>query len=216
MHAGPTHSGGREEAGSECAGPGDPRPRVLVSSLRRRGAVHRSPGARRIAEPQVQGLRADRRGVPAVRQGLQERRLPAGDRRAPARRGHGGRRGAPDRSILEPSRRSLRGVLRRQVPLDLRRQPGLHRGSPGRASRCDRRGVCEHLGAEDGVHARVGTFSKALGSIGGFVVGQQRLIDWLANRARSYVFSTAPPEATSAAGNEALRLVQCEPHRRVA
>lgn len=78
------------------------------------------------------------------------------------------------------------------------------------------RGVCEHLGAEDGVHVRVGTLSKALGSIGGFVVGQQRLIEWLANRARSYVFSTAPPEATAAAGIEALRLVQCEPHRRVA
>lgn len=78
------------------------------------------------------------------------------------------------------------------------------------------RGVCEHLGTEGGVHVRVGTLSKALGSIGGFVVGQQRLIDWLANRARSYVFSTALPEATAAAGIEALRLVQCEPHRRVA
>jgi len=63
---------------------------------------------------------------------------------------------------------------------------------------------------------RVGTLSKALGSIGGFVVGQQRLIDWLANRARSYVFSTALPEATAAAGIEALRLVQCEPQRRAA
>ncbi len=78
------------------------------------------------------------------------------------------------------------------------------------------RGVCEHLGTEDGVHVRVGTLSKALGSIGGFVVGQQRLIDWLANRARSYVFSTALPEATAAAGIEALRLVQCEPQRRAA
>lgn len=76
------------------------------------------------------------------------------------------------------------------------------------------RGVCEHFGIEDGVHVRVGTLSKALGSIGGFVAGQQRLIDWLANRARSYVFSTAPPEAVAAAAIEALRLVQWEPHRR--
>jgi len=76
------------------------------------------------------------------------------------------------------------------------------------------RGVCEHLGTEDGVHVRVGTLSKALGSTGGFVVGQQRLVDWLANRARSYFFSTAPPEATAAAAIEALRLVQREPHRR--
>ena len=76
------------------------------------------------------------------------------------------------------------------------------------------RGVCEQLGVEDGVHVRVGTLSKALGSIGGFVVGQQCLIDWLANRARSYVFSTALPEATAAAALEALRLIQSEPFRR--
>jgi len=76
------------------------------------------------------------------------------------------------------------------------------------------RGACEQLGVEDGVHVRVGTLSKALGSVGGFVVGQRRLIDWLANRARSYVFSTALPEATAAAALEALRLIQDEPFRR--
>jgi 8-amino-7-oxononanoate synthase len=77
------------------------------------------------------------------------------------------------------------------------------------------RGVCEHLGVEDGVHVRVGTLSKALGSLGGFVAGERRLIDWLTNRARTYFFSTAPPEALAAAGLAALEIVRNEPQRRV-
>lgn len=76
------------------------------------------------------------------------------------------------------------------------------------------RGVAEHLGVEEGVHIRVGTLSKGLGSHGGFVSGPQKLIDWLANRARTYVFSTAAPEALAAAGLAALRIVEEEPHRR--
>jgi 7-keto-8-aminopelargonate synthetase-like enzyme len=63
-------------------------------------------------------------------------------------------------------------------------------------------------------HIRVGTLSKALGTAGGFVCGSQSLIDWLANRARTYVFSTAQPAATSAAGIAALDIVALEPHRR--
>ena len=78
----------------------------------------------------------------------------------------------------------------------------------------DGRGVSQHLRAEDGIHLRIGTLSKALGSIGGFAVGSQPVIDWLINRARSYVFSTALPEAAAAAGLESLRLVREEPHRR--
>jgi 7-keto-8-aminopelargonate synthetase-like enzyme len=64
------------------------------------------------------------------------------------------------------------------------------------------------------VHVRIGTLSKALGSGGGFVCGSQSLIDWLANRARSYVFSTAQPAATSAAALAALDIVEREPQRR--
>jgi len=75
------------------------------------------------------------------------------------------------------------------------------------------RGVAEHLGVEAGVHIRIGTLSKGLGSVGGFVAGSQRLIDWLTNRARSFVFSTALPEATAAASLEALRIVRNEPWR---
>ena len=76
------------------------------------------------------------------------------------------------------------------------------------------RGVSEKLGVEEGVHVRVGTLSKALGSIGGFVSGKAPLIDWLANRARPYVYSTAMPEAAAAAASAALKIVVEEPHRR--
>ncbi len=76
------------------------------------------------------------------------------------------------------------------------------------------RGLCEQVGVEDGVHIRVGTLSKALGSMGGFVAGDQRLIDWLANRARTYFFSTACPEPLAAAGLAALQIVHDEPQRR--
>lgn len=79
--------------------------------------------------------------------------------------------------------------------------------------RCGR-GLTEACGSEDGVHIRVGTLSKALGGIGGFVAGSQQLIDWLANTARTYVFSTAAPAAAAAAGLDALRIVAEEPHRR--
>lgn len=65
------------------------------------------------------------------------------------------------------------------------------------------------------IHVRVGTLSKALGSGGGFVCGSQSLIDWLANRARTYVFSTAQPPATSAAAIAAIEIVKREPQRRV-
>jgi 8-amino-7-oxononanoate synthase len=77
------------------------------------------------------------------------------------------------------------------------------------------RGVCEEFGVESGVHVRVGTLSKALGSMGGFVAGSAPLIDWLVNRARSYIFSTAPPEALAAAALEALDVVIHEPARRI-
>jgi len=76
------------------------------------------------------------------------------------------------------------------------------------------RGVVEQFGVHHQVHIRVGTLSKALATGGGFVCGSQKLIDWLANRARTYVFSTAQPPATSAAALAALDIVRDEPHRR--
>lgn len=76
------------------------------------------------------------------------------------------------------------------------------------------RGVAEQLGAEAGVHVRIGTLSKALGGMGGFVAGRRSLIDWLANRVRSYVFSTALPPPVAAAAVAALDIVRDEPQRR--
>jgi 7-keto-8-aminopelargonate synthetase-like enzyme len=76
------------------------------------------------------------------------------------------------------------------------------------------RGVAEHLGVENGIQIRMGTLSKALGCAGGFVVGRRSLIDWLINRARSYVFSTAFPPAVAAAAFAALDIVSDEPQRR--
>lgn len=81
------------------------------------------------------------------------------------------------------------------------------------------RGVVEHFAADHPdlhhqVHVRVGTLSKALGTAGGFVCGSQSLIDWLANRARSYVFSTAHPVAASAAASVALEIVAADPAPR--
>lgn len=75
-------------------------------------------------------------------------------------------------------------------------------------------GLCEQLGVQQRVAVRVGTLSKALGSVGGFVVGSQQLIDWLANRARPYIFSTATPAASAAAARVALEIVRTEPERR--
>jgi 8-amino-7-oxononanoate synthase len=76
------------------------------------------------------------------------------------------------------------------------------------------RGVAELQGVEHRVAVRVGTLSKGVGALGGFVAGPQSLIDWLWNRARTQIFSTALPPSICAAASEAIRLIETEPERR--
>ncbi len=73
-------------------------------------------------------------------------------------------------------------------------------------------------GLSDGVTderlIRMGTLSKALGAQGGFVVGSRQFIDWLVNRARPYIFSTALAPPIAAAARRAVQIVHDEPERR--
>lgn len=85
-------------------------------------------------------------------------------------------------------------------------------GTSGRGS--VQRAAAEDPRVEERVAVRIGTLSKAFGAIGGFVAGSQELIDWLYNRARPYVFSTAPPPAAAAAALAAIEIVESEPWLR--
>ena len=76
------------------------------------------------------------------------------------------------------------------------------------------RGAAELLGVEDSVDATVGTLSKALGALGGFVAGPRVLIDTIRNTGRAFIYTTAPPPAICAAAACALDIVGSQPHRR--
>ncbi len=76
------------------------------------------------------------------------------------------------------------------------------------------RGAAELCGVEHRVPVRIGTLSKALGTLGGFVTGSRELIDYLWNSARSQFFSTALPPAVCAAALAAFGVIQEEPQLR--
>ncbi len=70
------------------------------------------------------------------------------------------------------------------------------------------RGLAEELGVSDRIDLQMGTLGKALGASGGYICGSRALADFLVNRARSFIFSTAPFPAAAAAATAALQLVQ--------
>ena len=75
-------------------------------------------------------------------------------------------------------------------------------------------GVCEALQVKDRVPIRIGTLSKAIGSQGGFVAGPKPVIDFLINRCRSLIYSTALAPAAVMAAIDALDAVEQQPERR--
>jgi 8-amino-7-oxononanoate synthase len=77
------------------------------------------------------------------------------------------------------------------------------------------RGAAEHFGVEGRIDLTVGTLSKALGGLGGFVCGSREWIDLVVNRGRAFLFTTAVPAAQAAAGSAALEIVRTEPQRRL-
>jgi 8-amino-7-oxononanoate synthase len=69
-------------------------------------------------------------------------------------------------------------------------------------------GLAEELGVSGQIEIQMGTLGKALGAGGGYICGSRSLIDFLVNRARSFIFSTAPVPAAAAAATAAIQLVQ--------
>jgi 8-amino-7-oxononanoate synthase len=70
------------------------------------------------------------------------------------------------------------------------------------------RGLAAEAGVASDIDIQMGTLSKALGGAGGYICGSRNLIDWLVNRARSLIYSTAPPPAIAAVALAAINFVQ--------
>lgn len=76
------------------------------------------------------------------------------------------------------------------------------------------RGVCDHFGVTDDVDLIMGTFSKSLASIGGFIVSDKDTINFLRHTCRTYIFSASNTPSATAAALEALHILQKEPERQ--
>ena len=68
-------------------------------------------------------------------------------------------------------------------------------------------GLAEQLNVQEGIDIHMGTLGKAAGVAGGYIAANQKWIDLLVNKARSFIYSTAPPPAQAAASCEALRII---------
>lgn len=75
------------------------------------------------------------------------------------------------------------------------------------------RGTCDHFGVTDDVDLIMGTFSKSLASIGGFIAADKDTINWLRHTSRTYIFSASNTPAATAAAREALHILKTEPER---
>lgn len=75
------------------------------------------------------------------------------------------------------------------------------------------RGVCDHFGLTDEVDLIMGTFSKSMASIGGFIAGDKDTINYLRHTVRTYIFSASNTPAATAAALEALHIIKKEPER---
>ncbi|MBQ3152563.1 MAG: aminotransferase class I/II-fold pyridoxal phosphate-dependent enzyme [Bacteroidaceae bacterium] len=75
------------------------------------------------------------------------------------------------------------------------------------------RGTCDHFGVTDDVDLIMGTFSKSLATIGGFVAGDKEVMNFIRHNARSYMFSASNTPAATAAAIEALHIMKAEPER---
>lgn len=75
------------------------------------------------------------------------------------------------------------------------------------------RGTAEHFGLEDKVDLSMGTFSKSFASVGGFIAGDEIVVDYIKHFARSLIFSASPPPASVAAVLASLDILEAEPER---
>ncbi|MDP6977703.1 MAG: aminotransferase class I/II-fold pyridoxal phosphate-dependent enzyme [Myxococcota bacterium] len=76
------------------------------------------------------------------------------------------------------------------------------------------RGTAEHFGLENEVDLTMGTFSKSLATVGGFIAGPQQVVEYIRHHARSQIFSAAAPPPMAAAVIAALAIIEREPDRR--
>ncbi len=75
------------------------------------------------------------------------------------------------------------------------------------------RGTAEHFGLENEVDIIMGTFSKSLASLGGYVASSHEVVDYIRHNSRPYIFSAAIPASNAAAALQALRILKREPER---
>lgn len=75
------------------------------------------------------------------------------------------------------------------------------------------RGIEEHFGMEGAIDIKMGTLSKTIPSVGGYVAGEKNLIDFIRHTSRAYIFSAALPPAQAAAAKEAFQVILDEPWR---